>query len=82
MDIKQLTYFVQVAIDENYTVAARKLFISQPALSKVMKNLEQELGLKLFYYSDKKTKLTRRAGAFCQGEKADRGIQRSACIHP
>ncbi len=58
MDIKQLTYFVQVAIDENYTVAARKLFISQPALSKVMKNLEQELGLKLFYYSDKKTKLT------------------------
>lgn len=58
MDIKQLTYFIQIATDQSYSVAAKKLYISQPALSKVVKNLEQELGVKLFYFSGRKTKLT------------------------
>ncbi len=58
MDIKQLNYFIQIAIDESYSIAAKKLFISQPALSKVVKNLEQELNTKLFYSSERKTKLT------------------------
>ena len=58
MDIKQLTYFIQIATDQSYSIAAKKLYISQPALSKVVKNLEQELGVKLFYFSGRKTKLT------------------------
>lgn len=58
MDIKQLSYFVQIAADESFSAAARKLFVSQPALSKAMKSLEQELSIKLFYSADRKTKLT------------------------
>jgi len=58
VDIKQLNYFIQIAQDQSYSVAAKKLYISQPALSKVVKNLEQELGVKLFYFAGRKTKLT------------------------
>ena len=58
VDIKQLIYFLQIATDENYTIASKKLYISQPALSKAIKNLEDELGIKLFHYNDKRTRLT------------------------
>ncbi|MBQ4061681.1 MAG: LysR family transcriptional regulator [Christensenellaceae bacterium] len=58
MDIKQLNYFIQIAVDESYSIASKKLYVSQPALSKVVKNLEQELNTKLFYSSERKTKLT------------------------
>lgn len=58
MDIKQLTYFVQVAKDGNFSVAAKKLYISQPALSKGIKNLEEELGVQLLNRSEKRTVLT------------------------
>ena len=40
MDIKVLKYFVQVAKDQSYTRAAEHLFLSQPALSKLIKKLE------------------------------------------
>ena len=43
MDIKVLKYFVQVAKDQSYTRAAEHLFLSQPALSKLIKKLEREL---------------------------------------
>ena len=36
MEIRELKYFVQVAKDGNYSTAAQKLYISQPALSKVI----------------------------------------------
>ncbi|WP_054950962.1 LysR family transcriptional regulator [Numidum massiliense] len=58
MDIRELKYFVQVAKDKNFTLAAKKLHISQPALSKTIKNLEHELDVLLFDRSDKKVKLT------------------------
>ena len=66
MDIKQLNYFIQIAIDESYSIASKKLYISQPALSKVVKNLEQELNIKLFYSSERKTKLTDEGRVFLQ----------------
>ncbi len=47
MDIRILRYFVQVAKDKNFTKAAEHLYISQPALSKMIKKLEQELGVSL-----------------------------------
>lgn len=58
MEFKQLKYFIQVAQEQNYTKAAKKLFISQPALSWQIKNLEEELGVKLFHYDGKKLCLT------------------------
>ena len=48
MDIKVLKYFVQVAKDQSYTRAADHLFLSQPALSKLIKKLERELKVPLF----------------------------------
>lgn len=48
MEIKTLKYFLTVAKEENFTRAAQILYISQPALSKQLKLLEDELGKKLF----------------------------------
>lgn len=48
MDSNHLYYFRTIAQSESLTKAARKLFISQPALSKSLSNLEKELGQTLF----------------------------------
>ncbi|WP_418752343.1 LysR family transcriptional regulator [Frisingicoccus sp.] len=48
MDMRQLMYFVEVAQQQSFTKAAEKLNISQPALSKCIHNLEDELGTSLF----------------------------------
>ncbi len=48
MEIRELKYFVQVAKDGNYSTAAQKLYISQPALSKVIHKLEEEMGFEFF----------------------------------
>ncbi|WP_232697627.1 LysR family transcriptional regulator [Brevibacillus daliensis] len=58
MDIREIKYFVQVAKHKNFTLAAKKLHISQPALSKAIKNLENELEVQLFDRADKEIKLT------------------------
>lgn len=58
MDIRELKYFVQVADSANYSVAAEKLYISQPALSKVIQKMERELGFKLFYTERRQQCLT------------------------
>ncbi|MBP2652166.1 MAG: LysR family transcriptional regulator [Firmicutes bacterium] len=58
MDIRELIYFVQIAKERTYSAAAKKLYISQPALSKAIKNLEDELSVKLFIVVDKHNELT------------------------
>lgn len=58
MDTRQLSYFVQVAKDNSFTAAARNLHLSQPALSKMIKKLEEDLGVQLFDRSEHKMTLT------------------------
>ncbi|MBS8266107.1 LysR family transcriptional regulator [Mesobacillus boroniphilus] len=58
MDTRQLAYFVQVAKDNSFTIAARNLHLSQPALSKMIKKLEEDLGVQLFDRSEHKMTLT------------------------
>jgi LysR family transcriptional regulator, nitrogen assimilation regulatory protein len=48
MDLRQLEYFVHVANTLNITHAATRAHVSQPALSRQIRLLEQELGTKLF----------------------------------
>ena len=48
MELLQLRYFCTVAHYQSVTRAAAELMISQPALSKSLRNLETELGVKLF----------------------------------
>lgn len=64
MDIRQLNYFVQVADCGSYSLASQKLFISQPALSKAIKNIEDEMGFDFFYTWQRKQKLTDAGQAF------------------
>ncbi|MFB6467234.1 LysR family transcriptional regulator [Cytobacillus sp. Hz8] len=58
MNIHHLRYFVNVAKEKSFTVASHKLHVSQPALSKMIKSLESELGVLLFDRSEKTIKLT------------------------
>ena len=63
MDIKILKYFIAVAEEKTISKAAQKLYISQPALSKQLKELENELDLQLFERGSRNIKLTE-DGAF------------------
>lgn len=58
MEIRVLRYFLEVAREENITKAAAFLHISQPTLSRQLKDLEEELGKKLFVRSNYSIKLT------------------------
>ena len=48
MEINQMRYFLEVASTQHVTRSAERLHIAQPALSKAIHNLEQELGVPLF----------------------------------
>lgn len=69
MNIKSLTYFAEVAREKNFTRAANNLHLSQPALSKVIKNLEIELGISLIDRSAKHFKLTNQGEIFFENTK-------------
>lgn len=48
MDLLQLRYFYKIAHTPTLTQAARELHVSQPSLSKMIRDLEYEFGVKLF----------------------------------
>lgn len=58
MDIRQLQYFMEVARLQSFTKAAETLYITQPTISKTIRNIEEELGVTLFDRSGKKVVLT------------------------
>lgn len=58
MDIRSLQSFVALASTLNFTRAAELLYISQPALSKQIVNLEDELGVPLFKRNKRGVELT------------------------
>ena len=58
MELRVLRYFLEVAREENMTHAAQRLHVSQPTLSRQIKELEDELGKKLFTRSNYSIKLT------------------------
>lgn len=63
MNLLRIQYFVVAAECSSFTKAAKRLYTSQPNLSKQISVMENELGLRLFYRSGRMVTLTR-AGTF------------------
>lgn len=66
MEFDQLRYFLRVADVANFTRAAEELGISQPALSRSIQRLEEELGQPVFERQGRSLSLTE-AGTLLQG---------------
>ena len=64
MDIKQLQYFLALSRQDHMSITADFLGISQPALSKSIKNLEHELGVELFDRHENRIRLNRNGEEF------------------
>lgn len=64
MEFRQLEFFVEVARQRSFTKAAEELLVAQPAISKSMKKLEQEVGLLLFNRAERRVALTAEGEVF------------------
>ncbi len=58
LDLRRLRYFVVVASERNFTRAAERLHIAQPALSRQVRLLENELGVELLHRTTHSVELT------------------------
>ena len=65
MDTKQIDYILTLAKTKNFNRAAENLFISQPALTYQIKQVEAEIGFQLFERSPKGAVLTPAGKQFC-----------------
>ena len=54
--------FYEVALSESISDASKKLFITQSAVSKAIKKLEEDLNVSLFYRNSKGVRLTSKGG--------------------
>ena len=74
MDLKQLQYFVVCAQTGSFSDAAKNLYSTQPSVSKVIKGLEDTLGMQLFERLPRGIRLT-----VCSGKY---GFQRNDKMDP
>ena len=70
MELRHFRYFVAVAEEENVSRAALKLHVSQPGLSRQIRDLEDEIGFQLFERSAKALRLTAAGKTFLTEARA------------
>ena len=58
MELRQLKYFVEVAMSLSFSEASRKLYITQGTISQQIRQLEDEMGTQLFDRTSQKIVLT------------------------
>lgn len=70
MELRHLRYFVAVAEEENVTRAAARLHVSQPPLTRQIRDLEEELSVALFLRKGKSIRLTEAGRLFLREARA------------
>lgn len=66
MELQQLRYAVAIAEEQSFTRAAERCFVVQSALSRQIKSLESELGVRLFARTSRKVEATPAGEAFVE----------------
>lgn len=77
MNLQQLEYFKVIAETKNFTIASNILLVTQPALSKAISKLEEELNVPLFEREGRNIKITKFGEVFLKyAESALNDIER------
>src|SRR4029077_10206809 len=88
VELRHLRYFVAAAETENVSRAALKLHVSQPTLSRQIRDLEDEIGFQLFESTAKSVSLTNGGRFFLNDarallKQADEAVKKAHSVaHP
>lgn len=66
MELRHLRYFITVAEELNFSKAALKLYTAQPSLSQQIKDLEDDVGVRLLNRTKRKVELTEEGAVFLE----------------